>query len=647
MMKQGKDHILLHNILLLLSENEYISVLKAASILEVSESTVRRKIDVLDDTLRDSGYGFIKKQPRKGLHLVVENSSAIPQLLSSFGFEGVAAGERQIDNYLFVLLSSQNKRMTFNELSEQVYDSIPVARKKIKECEEWLAVFDLHLKIRKNYGISLYGSEENIRLAMKQLVLNNDLYDIDEGIGMFAKGLDLALLKKCIFAMKGKWNLKFAEESFHSMLVYASLAIVRSRHTKLAIPEADRDVITKYDEYNWSRSLFQLIEEKFSVRINEEEIIFFSLQLLCSYLIHSDEKDENTACKYDEKLRAFVTHIISVVSDVLNVDLTRDSELYYGLLGHIRPAIFRMRFQKQDAKALSNFIKEEYKQMYRVSWALSILFEEYYGINISSTELSYIALYFQASMERLSNPVRMALVTDLGMGLNQLFLNKIRMSMIHVEKISTISLHDFDRSMLKQYDLIVTTSDLNIDSEKIMNVGSLPSDKEIGEMKRRIDFLNSKKSKTKVRFSPHCHNLFDPELIFTGVKVRDKDELLRMLSDKLVSLGYVTDQYHESILKREKTVSTYIGNGVAIPHGNSVFASDSKVVVAILDSPVMWNAEDAVEFVFLLAFKINSKGDSRLIQLFYKGFLEMIETENSLNYLKSLTREEFYQYLIQ
>lgn len=221
-------------------------------------------------------------------------------------------------------------------------------------------------------------------------------------------------------------------------------------------------------------------------------------------------EDENTACKYDEKLRAFVTHIISVVSDVLNVDLTRDSELYYGLLGHIRPAIFRMRFQKQDAKALSNFIKEEYKQMYRVSWALSILFEEYYGINISSTELSYIALYFQASMERLSNPVRMALVTDLGMGLNQLFLNKIRMSMIHVEKISTISLHDFDRSMLQQYDLIVTTSDLNIDSEKIMNVGSLPSDKEIGEMKRRIDFLNSKKSKTKVRFSPHCHNLFDP-----------------------------------------------------------------------------------------------------------------------------------------
>lgn len=646
-MKQVKDHILLHNILLLLSENEYISVSKAASILETSESTVRRKIDVLNDTLKDSGYGFIQKLPRKGLHLVVENSSAIPQLFSNFGFDSIAAGEQHIDNYLFVLLSNKKKRMTLNELSEQVYDSIPVARKKIKECEQWLSVFDLHLKIKKNYGISLYGSEENIRLAMKHLVLNNGLYYIDESIGIFARGLDLMLLKKCIFAMKGEWNLKFAEESFHSMLVYASLAIVRSKHTKLAISEADRDVITKYDEYNWSKSLFRLIEEKFSVRINEDEIIFFSIQLLCSYLIHSDEKEENTACKYDEKLKTFVTHIISVVSEVLNVDLTGDSELYYGLLGHIRPAIFRMRFQRQDAKALSKFIKEEYKQMYRVSWALSILFEEYYGINISSTELSYIALYFQASMERLSNPVRMALVTDLGMGLNQLFLNKIKMSMIHVEKISTISLHDFDKAMLEQYDLIVTTSDLNIASEKILKVDSLLSDQEISQMKRRINFLNSKKCKTKVRFDPSCHQLFDSELIFTGVRVRDKEELLRLLSDKLVSSGYVTEQYHESILKREKTVSTCIGNGVAIPHGNSAFASDSRVAVAILDSPIMWSAENAVEYVFLLAFKINSRDDSRLIQLFYKGFLELIETESNLNYLKSLNREEFYQYLIQ
>ena len=646
-MKQVKDSILLHNILLLLSENEYISVSKIGSILEVSESTIRRKIDVLNDALKESGYGCIHKFPRKGLHLVVENSNAIPKLFSSFGSGRVTTGEQQIAQYLFLLLSSKDQRMTLNELSELVYDSIPVVRKNLKVCEEWLEGFELGLNIRKNYGVSLNGSENNIRLAIKHLVLNNDLYNIDESIGFFARGLDLALLKKCIFTMKGKSNLKFAEESFHSMLIYAALAVVRSRHTEPKISAADREAITKYDEYNWSKSLFQMIEEKFSVKISEEEIIYFSIQLLCSYLIHGDSTEENIAYKYDEKLKAFVTHIIAVVGEVLNIDLTKDSELYYGLLNHIRPAIFRMRFDKQTANTMSKFIKEEYKQMYRVSWALSILFEEYYGINISSTELSYITLYFQVSLERLSRPVKLALVTELGMGLNQLFVNKIKASIPKVERISIVSLHDFDKSMLEQYDLIVTTADLSVTGEKILRTGSLLTEKEIGDIKHRIDALNHKRLKPKMRFDPSCHYLFDPELIFTGVRVQDKEELLCMLSDRLVKLGYITKEYHDSILKREKTVSTCIGNGVAIPHGNSGLANDSRVAVAILDKPVVWDADNDVDIVFLLAFKVSSRDDSRLIQFFYKGFLELIETESSLEHLRSLKRDELYQYLIQ
>lgn len=646
-MKQVKDSILLHNILLLLSENEYISVSKIASILETSDSTVRRKIDEMNDILKSSGYGCVQKFPRKGLHLEARDSSAIPQLFYSFGSGSIRSWTHRIDNYLFILLSQKDRRMTLNELSVLGFDSIPVVRKKLKECEQWLNAFSLQLKIKKNYGISIDGREEHIRLAIRNLVLNNELYGIGEGIGFFAKGLDLTVLKKCFYTMKCVWDLNFAEESFHSMFIYAALAIVRSKNKKLLISAPDRETISKFQEYNWSKAVFRLIEKEFSVKISEEEILFFSIQLLCSYLIHSDEKDENSACNFDEKLKTFVLHIIEVISELLDMDLTGDSELYYGLLNHIRPAIFRMHFQQLGNESLGKFIKDEYKQMYRVSWALSILFEKCYGINISSTELSYIALYFQASMERLSKPVTMALVTDLGMGLNQLLSNKIKMSDIHVEKIITISRHAFDRGMLEQYDLIVTTSELNVISEKVLQIGSLLSEKELVQIKQRLKLLKTKKLKTKATFDPSCREFIDAKLIFTDLKVGDKAQLLQLLSHQLVSLGYVTVEYHDSILKREKTVSTCIGNGVAIPHGNSAFARTSRLVVAILDNPIMWDTENSVGFIFLLAFKISSKADSKRIQLFYKGFLELIETESNLEYLKSLTREELYQYLIQ
>ena len=116
------------------------------------------------------------------------------------------------------------------------------------------------------------------------------------------------------------------------MLVYAALAISRFSHTVLTISDTERKTVLKYNEYSWSKSLFKMIEEKFSVEIGEDEIIFFAVQLLCSYLIHSENFEENNAYKYDEKLKTFITRIISVVSDVINVDLTQDKELYYGLL---------------------------------------------------------------------------------------------------------------------------------------------------------------------------------------------------------------------------------------------------------------------------------------------------------------------------
>lgn len=646
-MKSVKENTLMHNLLLLLSENDTISVSRIASILDTSESTIRRKIERLNDALLNTGYGYIEKTPRKGLHLVVEDRAAINKLFANYELKNIMTGERQIYKYLILILSSKNNRFTLNELSERVYDSIPVVRKNLAVCEEWLSLFELHLSIKKNVGITLEGSEESIRLAMKHIVINNDLYSIDESIRVFAHGIDLELLKKCIFAIESEWNFKFTEESFNSMLVYAALAIIRSSYTLLNISDTERKTVMKYNEYSWSKSLFKMIEEKFSVKIEEDEIIYFAVQLLCSYLIHSENFEENNAYKYDEKLKTFITRIISVVSDVMNVDLTKDKELYYGLLNHIRPAIFRMRFEKHSTKTLTNFIKEEYKQTYRVSWALSILFEEYYSINISSTELSYITLYIQSSLDRMSQPVNMALVTELGMGLNQLFCNKIKISVPKVEKISIISLHDFEEKMLEQYDLIVTTSSLKVKSDKVVQLSSLLSDNGISMIKQKIEMLKSKQLETKKKFDVSTHTLFDPKLIFTHLKVKNKEELLALLSKHLVNFGYVSSKYHASILKREKTVSTYIGNRVAIPHGNSSLANESKVAIALLDEAIQWDAENEVDTVFLLVFRISSHEDSKRIQLFYKGFLELIETDEKLKYLRSLRQDELYKYLVQ
>lgn len=47
----------------------------------------------------------------------------------------------------------------------------------------------------------------------------------------------------------------------------------------------------------------------------------------------------------------------------------------------------------------------------------------------------------------------------------------------------------------------------------------------------------------------------------------DKYEAIRMAGRMLVKNGCVTEEYIEAMIERENTISTYIGEGVAIPHG--------------------------------------------------------------------------------
>ncbi len=55
--------------------------------------------------------------------------------------------------------------------------------------------------------------------------------------------------------------------------------------------------------------------------------------------------------------------------------------------------------------------------------------------------------------------------------------------------------------------------------------------------------------------------------IIVGAKSVDKFEAIRMAGRMLVKKGCVKENYIEGMVEREKIMTTYLGEGVAIPHG--------------------------------------------------------------------------------
>lgn len=64
-------------------------------------------------------------------------------------------------------------------------------------------------------------------------------------------------------------------------------------------------------------------------------------------------------------------------------------------------------------------------------------------------------------------------------------------------------------------------------------------------------------------------DLLDPRAIRLHASAADRDEAVRVCGRALVDIGAVEESYVQTMLDRERSLSTYIGEAVAIPHGTT------------------------------------------------------------------------------
>jgi len=95
-----------------------------------------------------------------------------------------------------------------------------------------------------------------------------------------------------------------------------------------------------------------------------------------------------------------------------------------------------------------------------------------------------------------------------------------------------------------------------------------------------------------------------------GLTATDKLDALRQCGAVLVEIGAATQKYAEAIVEREQSVSTYMGEGTAIPHGTDESREHIvRAALAVLQFPngVDWNGKEVK-----LCIAIASRSDEHL-----------------------------------
>ncbi|WP_042168595.1 PTS sugar transporter subunit IIA [Paenibacillus gorillae] len=132
-------------------------------------------------------------------------------------------------------------------------------------------------------------------------------------------------------------------------------------------------------------------------------------------------------------------------------------------------------------------------------------------------------------------------------------------------------------------------------------------------------------------------NILNREKVKLNVAVADKLEAIRMAGQLLVDAGHVEPTYVEKMLERENLSSTYLGAGLAMPHGTNdskPFIKSTGMSILVIPGGVDFGGETANLVIGLAAV-----GDEHMEVLSSVAVL-VSEEEDMARILQAQTEDE-------
>lgn len=163
------------------------------------------------------------------------------------------------------------------------------------------------------------------------------------------------------------------------------------------------------------------------------------------------------------------------------------------------------------------------------------------------------------------------------------------------------------------------------------------SAEEVLNKSNKLQYILS--NKEKIYRENTLKNYISTDLIHIEDEFVTKNDVLDKMTKNLIKEEKVTNDYILSIYKRETMGNTFLEGGIAIPHGESKYITKPAISITKLATPILWENNQYVTFVFLLALtENNGKEIEDLYKILYKdNVFQLLE--------EATTKEEIHSIL--
>ncbi|MGB8455986.1 MAG: BglG family transcription antiterminator [Anaerocolumna sp.] len=584
-------------LLILLQEDQSISIKKLADEIKVSKRTVQRELEYIDASLKKYKVSL---QTKTGIGIWLDGGEADKKnLFSCLKEEDVIDSGDKDDRrkrlILEILKDRTPKKLYYYGNIFGVSEA--TISNDMEAIESWFHQYDLKIIRKQGYGVALEGSEKNYRSAVRKFIDENmnskivknisddnertmlDIIRDKDGKNIYNL-INNDILKRvitCINSIRDKRLLRLTENSYIGLILHVTIAI--NRILQKEIIETNHELLEKLskdEDYDLALHIANSLEAEFQIEIPDIEIAYVLLHIKGSKLQYIDDGIEIENLTEREEILNFINDMIDVYDENLAYELKQDEEFIVGLLAHLQPTFIRLKNHMTISNPLLQEIKDTYPEIFKNCLKAGSLITKRYGYKVPEEEIGFLAMHFGAAGVRLENQkeskrkVEIGIVCASGIGISRLMCTKLKRYLKERAEIVTYGKEDLTAEVLKKLDFLISSIKLEDINADIIRVSPLLIDKDLEQIEAKVR-LYAKIPKNNTADKDFSLQLEQVNLIATQIKVILKDflvfkvsnfitfdELLVAVTEKLSTYNDKRLLIQEDIRRREKIASQII-----------------------------------------------------------------------------------------
>ena len=436
------------------------SLSSLADAFGVSERTIRNDIKSLNKFLSQEGIGNITFGS-KGVIVLPAGFSRAEELLpveDTFAYKMSSEERKQLGAALLV---GAKGYYTLGEIAEKFSVSRATILNDLDGIKERIQEAGLEVESKPSRGIRVKGAESVKRSYLLDFA-SKKAPIVDQWLALSDNAeirLDTVTVKKVLNEQCHAFGITMMDAPFQLATKHLCICVTRNRNGfRLEnFGGSYHGIDASGGVSDFENKVIDLVEQYCSVEMGENEKLFFAA-LSQSLRLQGGAQFS----MYDMQIQKLSRVFIRDMSNAVGIDMNGDYDLFEYLSNHLESMFTTGPSHFPDVPALAEVVNDQPEILEAVKENLEPL-ERFAGRQISSVEITYIALHICAALERRKNRgvrPRVIVVCDGGIGTSQLLAEELR-GHFEIKLVKVMPAHDVPYIDSYRADLVISTVPLN------------------------------------------------------------------------------------------------------------------------------------------------------------------------------------------